>query len=167
VAVATGLVANLFHDDNPIVEESSSCSCCQGDGGTDSRPPGKLRRAQTFVFRELLPDIGGWLLLGVILSGLVLALLPPDLLSNLPGGAAVQMLVALLVGIPLYICAAASTPLAAALLIKGMAPGAALVLLLAGPATNMASALVISRQLGKTGRRWRFCWWRLSWFPGS
>jgi uncharacterized membrane protein YraQ (UPF0718 family) len=151
VAVATGVVANLFPDDDRVVEESSACSCCQETEEATTRSPGRLTRARRFVFRELLPDIGGWLLLGVLLSGLVLALLPEDFLSNLPGGPAVQMLVALLVGIPLYICAAASTPLAAALLIKGMAPGAALVLLLAGPATNMASALVISRQLGKTG----------------
>jgi len=151
VAVTTGLAANLFRDDKPVVEETSSCSCCQGEGEKTARRPGGLGRAGTFIFRELLPDIGGWLLLGVILSGLVLALLPPDLLSNLPGGAATQMVVALLVGIPLYVCAAASTPLAAALLIKGMAPGAALVLLLAGPATNVASLLVISKQLGKTG----------------
>jgi len=150
VAVGTGLVANLLPDRTEVVPESNTCSCCN-DGGTGGKTPSRPVRAWRFVFRELIPDIGWWLLLGLLLSGLIVALLPPDFLATLPGGPIVQMLFALLIGIPLYICAAASTPLAAALLMKGMAPGAALVLLLTGPATNLASALVISRHLGKAG----------------
>jgi hypothetical protein len=149
VAVATGLVANLLPDDHVAAGEAGTCSCC-GDAESAGHPS-RLRRTFRFVFQELIPDIGFWLLLGLGLSGLIVVLLPPDLLATLPGGAFVQMLCALVIGVPLYICAAASTPLAAALLMKGLVPGAALVLLLTGPATNLASALVISRQLGKAG----------------
>ena len=53
------------------------------------------------------------------------------------------------VGIPLYICASASTPVAAALVLKGLSPGAALVFLLAGPATNAATITVVVRYFGK------------------
>jgi len=149
-AVGTGLLANLFPDDaRPGSDED--CACCGPSQALDARRPSGWVRVWRFLFRELLPDIGGWLLLGLLASGLIVALLPPDFLSNLPGGALVQMFAALLIGIPLYICASASTPLAAALLMKGMAPGAAVVLLLAGPATNLASAMVIARQLGRTG----------------
>lgn len=150
VAVGTGLVANLLPDKQAGVVTADTCSCCndvEGSVHRDSRP----KRAFNFMFKELLPDIGWWLLLGLLLSGIIVALFPPDLLATLPGGPIVQMLCALVIGIPLYICAAASTPLVAALLLKGMAPGAALVLLLTGPATNLASALVISKQLGKAG----------------
>ncbi len=149
-AVITGTVANLLPDDSPAQPEPLTCACCSGDQAGQN-PAGRMRRAWNFVFRELIPDIGGWLLLGILLSGVILAMLPGDFLEKLPGGAAGQMIAALLIGIPLYICAAASTPLAAALLVKGMAPGAALVLLLAGPATNLASALVVSRQVGEAG----------------
>lgn len=151
VAVGTGLVANLLPETASPTIEADSCSCCAHDSEQPAKKPSGLVRAWRFVFRELVPDIGWWLLLGLLLSGLIVALLPPDLLATLPGGPIVQMLFALVIGIPLYICAAASTPLAAALLMKGMAPGAALVLLLTGPATNIASALVISRHLGKAG----------------
>lgn len=150
-AVITGTIANLFPDDHRAADEVSDCDCCH-DTNTASRSQlDRLRGALKFVTSQLIPDIGGWLLLGILLSGVVLTILPTDFLSSFPGGAWAQMILMLLVGIPLYICASASTPLAAALLIKGLAPGAALVLLLAGPATNIASALVISRQLGKVG----------------
>ena len=151
VAVGTGLVANLLPDHSEPVASADTCSCCAEDSEHKQAKPSGLTRAYRFVFRELVPDIGWWLLLGLLLSGLIVALLPPDILATLPGGPIAQMLFALVIGIPLYICAAASTPLAAALLMKGMAPGAALVLLLTGPATNIASALVISRHLGKAG----------------
>jgi len=148
VAVFTGSLAGLFADTHNPEPDQNVCVVCSEPGRHDHGQADRLKQASRFVFGELLPDIGGWLLFGVMVSGILLALLPPDYLSRLPGGPATQMLVALLVGIPLYICASASTPLAAALLLKGMAPGAALVILLAGPATNLASAVVISRQLG-------------------
>jgi len=151
VAVVTGTIANLLPDPPVPTPEPAACGCGCESKPTPAGKPRRLGRAWRFVFRELVPDIGGWLLLGIALSGILLALLPEQFLENLPGGAGMQMLLALIVGVPLYICAAASTPLAAALLLKGLAPGAALVLLLAGPATNLASALVVSRQLGKAG----------------
>jgi membrane protease subunit HflK len=55
----------------------------------------------------------------------------------------------LAVGIPMYICASGSTPIAAALVLKGLSPGAALVFLLAGPATNIGSLAIISSFLGR------------------
>jgi uncharacterized protein len=143
-------VANLLPDHATPQPEADTCSCCN-DSDHAHHKPSRPAQAYRFVFKELIPDIGFWLLLGLLLSGLIVALMPPELLTTLPGGPFVQMLFALLLGIPLYICAAASTPLAAALLMKGMAPGAALVLLLTGPATNLASAIVISRHLGKAG----------------
>jgi uncharacterized membrane protein YraQ (UPF0718 family) len=151
VAVFTGVVANFVGDEPAQSAQTGTCICGLYNTQAAQQRTDRTRRAARFVFRELIPDIGGWLLLGVLLSGVVLAVMPPSLLAGMPGGAWSQMLAALVVGIPLYICAAASTPLAAALLLKGLAPGAALVLLLAGPATNLASALVVSRQLGKSG----------------
>ena len=96
----------------------------------------------------MLDDLGGSLLLGVLLSGLITALLPASLFESpaLTGGGGIFLM--LLVGIPVYVCAAASTPIAAALVLKGLSPGAALVFLLAGPATNLASLSVMTRCLG-------------------
>lgn len=150
-AVLTGSAANFVRDPQQHTPDEVNCAVCGEPAGHTHTHSAKLRGAWDFVFKELLTDIGPWLLLGIAISGVVLALLPADFFQTVPGGVWTQMLTMLVIGIPLYICASASTPLAAALLLKGMAPGAALVLLLAGPATNVASALVVTRQLGKTG----------------
>lgn len=109
---------------------------------------GTLRPALGYGFGELLDDIAFWLVLGLALGGVLSAVLPRDLEALGLGGGFLPMLVMLGVGVPLYICASASTPVAAALLAKGLSPGAALVFLLAGPATNAASLVVLGRTFG-------------------
>jgi hypothetical protein len=94
-------------------------------------------------------DIASWFFVGLLLAGLIVALVPEEMMGRLLGGGLPSMLLMLVVGIPLYICATASTPIAAALILKGVSPGAALVFLLAGPATNVTSLTVLLRILGK------------------
>ena len=98
---------------------------------------------------ELWGDIAGWFFIGVLLAGIITAAIPEDIFSSHLGGGISAMLLMLAVGIPLYICATASTPIAAALILKGVSPGAALVFLLVGPATNLASLSVLVGFLGK------------------
>jgi hypothetical protein len=90
-----------------------------------------------------------WFLFGLLLAGIITVLIPDDIFSQYLGSGLPAMLLMLAVGIPLYICATASTPIAAALILKGVSPGAALVFLLAGPATNLASLTVLVGTLGK------------------
>ncbi|ASQ91089.1 hypothetical protein CHL67_09325 [Prosthecochloris sp. GSB1] len=126
-----------------------SCSC--GGKKTPSKESAgvKFRSGMAFAFGELLGDIGKWFLFGVLLAGCITVLVPPDLMAGLAGSEYLSMAAMLAVAIPLYVCATASTPIAAALALKGISPGAALVFLLAGPATNIASLTVVSRLLGK------------------
>lgn len=108
-----------------------------------------VRPALSYGFRELLDDIAFWLLLGLVLAGVLGALLPADLAERGLGAGLLPMLLMLIVGIPLYMCASASTPIAAALMAKGISPGAALVFLLAGPATNAATLVLLGRTFGR------------------
>ena len=96
-------------------------------------------RIYRYAFRELLDDTSYWLVLGIVLSGIVATALPPGIIEQYLTGGLVSMLAMLLISIPVYTCASSSTPLAAALVMKGLSPGAALVFLLAGPATNPAA----------------------------
>lgn len=119
--------------------------------GAAAPPRGNVvRRALAYAFGPLLDDLAPWLVLGFALAGLIVVLVPDGffgadaLLSGWPA-----MFAMLLAGIPLYVCASASTPVAAALMAKGLDPGAALVLLLAGPATNVATILVVRDLLGR------------------
>jgi HflK protein len=105
-------------------------------------------RIYHYAFRQLLDDISYWIVLGIVLSGVVAAALPPAFFEQYMSNELASMLLMLLIGIPLYVCASEATPLAAALVLKGMNPGAALVFLLAGPATNIGSMVVLLRFLG-------------------
>lgn len=108
-----------------------------------------VRPALRYGFGELLDDLAFWLLLGVLLAGVLGAVLPADLAARGLGTGLAPMLLMLAVGVPLYMCASASTPIAAALLAKGISPGAALVFLLAGPATNAATLVLLGRTFGR------------------
>ncbi len=106
----------------------------------------KMRNGIRYAFVDLLGDIAFYLMTGLILSGLISVFIPADWFIGKPEW--LVMLMMLLTGIPLYVCASASTPVAAALILKGVSPGAALIFLLAGPATNIATLSIVGRTFG-------------------
>lgn len=107
-----------------------------------------LVRVLRYAYVELLDDLVVSLLVGVVLSGAIAVLVPADLFASPAARGLPGMLLMLAIGIPIYVCAAASTPIAATLILKGMSPGAAFVFLLASPATNLGSLIALRRQLG-------------------
>jgi len=110
---------------------------------------GILWNAGHYGFVQFFDDIIVSLLVGIVLGGAITALLPDMGLERLPASSPLTMLAMLVVGIPMYVCATSSTPIAAGLIAAGLSPGAALVFLLAGPATNLASLIVLYRYLGR------------------
>jgi uncharacterized membrane protein YraQ (UPF0718 family) len=135
---------------------SDDCSddCCAGTDRNSGKPPAdppikRLQGALVYAFGELLDDIAVWLLIGFIAAALVAVVLPDQFFAKDIGSGLPPMILMMLLGIPLYMCATASTPIAAAMLLKGLSPGAALVFLLVGPATNIGSLLVLSRYFEK------------------
>ena len=102
-----------------------------------------------YGFVDFIQDISKWLVIGLLLAALISALIPDDFFNILNLPPILQMLLVLVVSIPLYICATGSIPLAAILILKGLSPGAAFVLLMAGPATNAATITMIGKALGK------------------
>ena len=159
-AAAAGITENLFGSNNQTtrITPDLSCpvdGCCDGQNCSpeDHRRHHsfweKLSAGMGFAIGDLWQDLAAWFLIGLVLAGLITVLIPPDMFAKYLGAGLPAMLIMLAVGIPLYICATASTPIAAALILKGVSPGAALVFLLAGPATNMASLTVLTGVLGK------------------
>ena len=150
----TGILINLLPEEKTELDtEPTGCGCsdtCSDTGLATKEPLTKRMMAGVrYAFGELLKDIGSWLLLGVLIAGLVTTLIPDGFFEMLFEYQAASLLVMLLVSIPLYMCASASTPIAAALVLKGLSPGAALVFLLAGPATNAATLTVVARFWGR------------------
>ncbi len=109
----------------------------------------RLRRAMRYGFLELFGDIAFWLLLGLAASGVLMALVPEGFFARFLPGEAISFLVMAAAGAATYVCASASTPLAAAMVAGGLNPGAALVYLLTGPATNPATLLIVGRLFGR------------------
>jgi HflK protein len=107
-----------------------------------------VRQISRYAFRDLLDEISYWLVLGIVLSGVIAAALPADIFERYLSDPLISMLVMLFIGILVYTCASSSTPIAAALVLKGLNPGAALVFLLAGPATSISSITVLLKVLG-------------------
>ncbi len=173
-AFASGVTVNLFGGDGPGTEEpgvappeSGGGSCCshaddaapahEGREGLDhdhdhdhDAPDGSsvVSRAMRYAFGTLLDDLTPWFILGFAISATIVVAVPDGFFEGTLFTGWTAMLAMLVAGVPLYVCATASTPIAAAMMAKGLEPGAALVFLLAGPATNVATILVVRDLLG-------------------
>ena len=159
-ATVAGIAENTLSppEDEGSIPADLTCpvdACCDGENCPPEDHNNHHTRTQKIIagFKYALTDVwgdmAGWFLAGILLAGLITSLIPDEMFSRYLGGGLPSMLLMLAVGIPLYICATASTPVAAALILKGVSPGAALVFLLAGPATNVTSLTVLWGTLGK------------------
>lgn len=108
----------------------------------------RLRAALSYGFVTMMQDIGRWLVLGLLVAALITVCVPAEWFTAFDGNTWASMLLVLCIAIPMYVCATGSIPIAVALMLKGLTPGAALVLLMAGPACNLASILVVRKVLG-------------------
>ncbi|MBP9838690.1 MAG: SO_0444 family Cu/Zn efflux transporter [Proteobacteria bacterium] len=139
------LKENIFVD-----KEEQHKSCCSKDKPIVNKTfKGNFKSVLKFGFIDLIDDMSVSLLIGFVCSGLVAVLVPADYSFSENLSLLEQMLIMILISVPLYVCASSSTPIGAMLLYKGMSPGAVLIFLLAGPATNMATIFVVRNQLGK------------------
>lgn len=151
-AFTAGIIENFFSEkEGKEGREEEICIFCEEENSHAHvhKLSFKLKRGFHYAFIDLLADIAKWLLIGIVIAGIISYLIPQRIIENYLGYGWQAMFLILILSIPLYICATASTPIASALILKGMSPGVALVFLLTGPATNIASLTVISKFLGK------------------
>jgi uncharacterized membrane protein YraQ (UPF0718 family) len=123
--------------------EKCTDECCSGD------KTNRIVRGLRYGFVTLPRDIGKAMLLGLVIAAFISALVPEGYFAEKLGTGIFAMIVMMFLGIPVYVCATASVPVAAALILKGLTPGAALVFLMTGPATNAASFITIWKTLGR------------------
>ena len=139
--VCGGLLVNrLLRDDDVVDIDSCSCQAEQGN---------KIWRVLKYAYFDMLRDIGLRLLIGLAVAALIQVAVPDEFFLQFGSQPLLQMLVLLVIAIPMYICSTGSIPVAAALMVKGLSPGAALVMLMAGPAVNLASILVVHKSMGR------------------
>lgn len=139
---------------NHNAHDHAHCGCAHDHNAHDHAHHsatilGRCKAALDYGFTDMLVDIGQWLLVGIVLAGLITIFVPEDFFTSYAYSGVLNMFIVLLIACPMYVCATGSIPIAAALMLKGLSPGAALVFLMAGPATNMASVMVLGKTLGR------------------
>ena len=151
VALVTSLLGGCLVnklDDKESPEVQQGASSVAGDVAQKSFVQ-RMKSAFRYAFVEMMQDIGRWLLLGLLVAGLITVFVPDSFFALFADKPLLSMLLVLAFAVPMYLCATGSIPIAVALILKGLSPGTALVLLMAGPAVNVASMLVISKVMGK------------------
>ena len=152
VALVTGVLGGFLTNK---LDKKSSVDKAENLSGNANKTQEKSRHKNTFVeifryaFVEFLNDISKWLIIGLLIAAAISVIVPDDFFATYISNDYLDMLIILIASIPLYVCATASVPIAAILLLKGLSPGAALVFLMAGPATNIATMTVINKVMGK------------------
>lgn len=138
-----GLLTNRFDKNNTHKKKEKEAA------EQTLKPKKSLKAVLQYAFVDMVADLAKWLIIGLLLAALISVMIPDNFFTDFKITGIVGMLVILVVSVPLYICATASVPIAAVLLMKGLSPGTLLVFLMAGPATNAATITVIGKNLGK------------------
>lgn len=139
-------------DCDDTTDSDTACngsSCCDNDTSIPHSFGAKMLAALRYGFVDMVASVGKWLIIGLVIAALITVLVPDSFFVSLNRYPLLAMLAVLVVAIPMYICATGSIPIALSLMLKGMSPGIAFVMLMAGPAVNFASILVLDRAQGR------------------
>ncbi len=154
MGIAGGLVTQALAGRQPpaaaaVASPAKTCKLCPDPVPHHHSWPEKIIAMARYGYGDFLDDISRQLTIGIILSGVITYFVPDNFFSRYAGNQFLEMLLMIVGGIPLYVCATASIPIAYALILKGISPGAAFVFLAVGPATNMATITLIGNVMGK------------------
>ena len=130
-------------------EPVTACTVSQNTVETKKPLASRIVEALRYGFFDMVRSIGGWLIGGLLIAALITEFVPTDFFASLAEYPLIAMLAVVAVAVPMYVCATGSIPIALSLMLKGLSPGTALVLLMAGPAANFASVTLLSRELGR------------------
>ena len=147
VALITGVCGGMLV--NRLVKDEECCSLEENTQLSTLNSQHKLWRVVKYAYGDMIRDIGLRLLIGLVVAALIQVVVPDEFFLSFGSQPLLQMLVILVIAVPMYICSTGSIPVAAALMMKGLSPGAALVMLMAGPAVNLASILVVHKSMGR------------------
>lgn len=149
-SVFGGMITNKFGVEK--VGATADVENCNGECAAKRELPKgffqKMKETVRYGFFTMMQDIGKWLVIGLLLAAAITMFIPDDFFTSYVSNPFLEMLIMLAIAVPMYTCATGSIPVAVALMMKGLSPGAALVLLMAGPATNIASIFVVYKVLG-------------------
>ncbi len=146
--IFTGVLVNRDSGKAVLPETASKSAGTVADHSGKSISQ-KARIAMRYAFVDLIDDTARWLVIGILAGAVISTLVPASVIENYLGSAWIAYPAMILVGIPMYVCATGSIPIAASLIMKGMSPGAGFIFLFAGPATNTATISFVGGTMGK------------------
>ncbi len=162
ISIIAGILANIFDEKEPVkpkmsfsakpVETKNTSTCkssCECESEAKDKKKFSLKRATEYAFKTLLGDIASALFFGLIIGALITIAIPSNLSEIIVEYSWLSYLIVIAIAVPMYVCATASLPIAAGLMLSGVSAGAAFVFLSAGPATNTVTIGVVKKMLGK------------------
>lgn len=164
MGVMTGIFTELFNNKEEVLFDSSepetcsdsscsSSSCSDESCSTENleeKPVNRFKYMMNYAFGEFLDDISIHFIVGLIIAALISFYIPDNFFAETSiNSGLLGMLVVIVIGVPMYICATSSIPIAVALIMKGFSPGVAFVFLTVGPATNAATIAILLKAIGK------------------
>ena len=147
--ITAGLVSNSLTREEKQEQDAVTPTCDITVEEQSKSVLSKIRNALRYGFFELVEDTSKWLIIGIIAGGLISFFVPVEFAQKYLSNGFISYPLMLFIAVPMYVCATGSIPIAAALILKGMSPGAGLIFLIAGPATNTATISFIAGKLGK------------------
>ena len=155
ISIIAGILSNIFpdKDDKEILSEQEEHVCCSSDSSCTTQDSHSKKNfsflgAFKYAFVTLLGDIASPLLVGLLLGAFITVAIPSNLSDILIHYSWLSYVISIAIAVPMYVCATASLPIAAGLMLAGVSPGAAFVFLSAGPATNTVTIGVVKKMLG-------------------
>lgn len=135
-------------------DDRSSANHCDMEVDTIDAPESdsfvaKIKDAMRYGFVEMIHNIGKWLMIGLVIAAMITVFVPDGFFTFFAEYPLLSMIAVVIVAVPMYVCSTGSIPIALSLMLKGLSPGAAFVLLMAGPAANFASIIIVGKSLGK------------------
>lgn len=149
VAIVTGLLALILIKEKPVKETRPNPQTAEIFAGNENGFKERIKTTFRYGFIDMIDDIGLYIIIGLLVAGIIAALVPSSIIGQYLGGGLLALLIMALVATPIYICSTASVPFVAALVAQGMHPCAGLVFLILGPATNLSTILAIGKSMGK------------------
>lgn len=149
VAFFSGILGGAITNSTTKNDRESQPNVVSSQKSEEIIQNGKFKTMLKYAFHDFLMDIAKWLVVGLAVAALIAVILPDDFFTSYLHNEFLSMLIVLAASIPIYVCATGSIPIAAVLMMKGLSPGAALVFLMAGPATNAATMAVIGKAINK------------------
>lgn len=148
-ALVGAMFGGMAVDRGEKSDSAPALPACEAEPAARRPFAARIAEAVRYGFVDMVGSVGKWLVIGLVIAAVITVAVPDSFFLSLRDYPLLSMLAMVAVAVPMYICATGSIPIALSLMLKGLSPGVAFVMLMAGPAANFASVIILSKNLGR------------------